>query len=171
MGRGTTPSSSRSLGIRPWPLVKRISIDYVRNIFSKRRLPLEKEYRLVWSERQLGQQLNSPSSVTHWFNIGVLSSPILSKLVSSSKCVRSSLSLSVLWLPQHKLRCLLLFAVPNTMPSYSQALQKICSTLVHCLCEKQKNDVGVSNLQKTNFTLCYFITFSSYIYIYCTQLP
>ena len=121
MGRGTTPSSSRSLGIRPWPLVKRISIDYVRNIFSKRRLPLEKEYRLVWSERQLGHQLDSPSSVTHWFNIGVLSSPILSKLVSSSKCVRSSLSLSVLWLPQHKLRCLLLFAVPNTMPSYSHS--------------------------------------------------
>ena len=123
MGRGTTPSSSRSLRIRTWPPVKRISIDYVRSIFSKRRLPLDKEYRLVWSERQLGHsQLDSPSPVTHWFNIGVLSSPILSKPVSSSKCVRSSLSLSVLWLlPQHKLRCLLLFAVPNTMPSYSHS--------------------------------------------------
>ena len=118
MDRGTTPLSLCPLRICPWPLVKRISIDYVRKIFPKRSLPLEKEYRLVWSQRQLGQQLDSPSCRSEFSDSvenGVFNQSVYIRGIGSS-----SLCLSVLWLPQHKPQCLLLF-LSNTMPSYSHS--------------------------------------------------
>ena len=51
-----------------------------RDIFSKGRLPLEKEYRLVWWDNNWILPLQS-----HWFSIAVLSSLTVSKPVSSSK--------------------------------------------------------------------------------------
>ena len=69
--------------------------------------------------------MDSPSSVTLvWHCRSEVSDNGESGVFKQSVRVRglrsSSLSLSVLWLPQHKLRCLLLF-VSNTMPSYSHS--------------------------------------------------